>query len=82
MEGLAEHFVMLQGQCLSLTKVGQSAVTVVCFKSMYHWKDMDIRNTYAKNERPVSYSKRVMANVQKYVKGHSQGHTFKIYCTI
>ena len=43
---------------------------------------MDIRNTYAKYEHPVSYSKKVMANVQKYVKCHGQGHTFKIYVMI
>ena len=26
----------------------------------------------------MSYSKKVMANVQNYVKGHGEGHTFKI----
>ena len=43
---------------------------------------MNIRNIYAKYEHPVSYSKKAMANVQKQVKGHSQGHTFKIYVII
>ena len=33
---------------------------------------MDIRNTYAKYERPVSCSKKVMGNVQKKVKGHGE----------
>ena len=39
------------------------------------------RNTYAKYERPVSYTKKVQANVQKYVKDHGQGHTLKICVT-
>ena len=37
---------------------------------------------YAKYERPMSYSKNIMANVQKKVLGHNQGHTFKLYGTI
>ena len=37
---------------------------------------------YAKYERPISYSEKVMVDVQKYVKGHGQGHMFKIYGTI
>ena len=37
---------------------------------------MDIRNIY---EHPVSYSNKVMANVQKYVKGHRQGHILLEY---
>ena len=36
-------------------------VKVTCLK----WKGMDIKNTYAKYERPIVYSKIVMANVQK-----------------
>ena len=43
---------------------------------------MDLRNTNAKYERPITYSKKVMANVQKYVKGHGQGHPFELYGTI
>ena len=43
---------------------------------------MAIRNIYAKYERPVSYSKKVMANVQKKVKGHGQGYMFKMHGTI
>ena len=35
-------------------------VKVTCFK----WKGMDIKNTYAKYERLIVYSKTVMANVQ------------------
>ena len=31
----------------------------------YHWKGMGIWNTYAKYERPVCYSKKVMTNVEK-----------------
>ena len=46
------------------------------------WTGQDIRNTYAKYECPISYGEKVMANVQKKVKGHGQGHTFKIYGTI
>ena len=42
---------------------------------------MDIRNTYAKYEHPVSYNKKVMDNVQKKVKGPGKGHTLKIYVT-
>ena len=30
----------------------------------------------------MSYSKKVMANVQNLVKGHGQGHMLKIYGTI
>ena len=42
---------------------------------------MDILNTYAKEECPVCYSKKVMANVEKKVKGQGQGHMSKIYGT-
>ena len=40
---------------------------------------MDIKNTYAKYERPIVYSKIVMANVQKLVEG--QGHMLQIVGT-
>ena len=36
-------------------------------------KVLDMRNTYAKHEHPISYNKKVMANVKKTVKGHSLG---------
>ena len=42
----------------------------------------EIRNTYAKYEQPVVCSKIVMANAQKYVKGHGQGHMLKIVGTV
>ena len=37
---------------------------------------------YAKYECPISYSKKVMANVQNQVKGLDQGHTLEINGTI
>ena len=40
------------------------------------------KNTYVKYEDPVSDSKKVMTNVQKWIKGHGQDHTFKIYVII
>ena len=36
-----------------------------------------ISNTYAKYECPISYSKKVMTNVQNQVKGYGQGHMLK-----
>ena len=48
----------------------------------YCWKGLVIRNTHAKYEYLISYDRKVMANVkvfQKKVKGHLQGHIFKIY---
>ena len=42
---------------------------------------MDIRNTYAKYEQSVVCSI-VMANAQKHVKGHGQGHMLKIVGTV
>ena len=59
-------------------------VKVTCLKSIVplerygHKKHIN----YAKYERPVSYSKKVKANVQKYVKDYGQGHTLKICVTI
>ena len=47
----------------------------------YQWEGIGIRNTYTKYKRPVSYSKKVMTNVQKWV-FHVQGHTFNIHVTI
>ena len=41
-----------------------------------------LRKAYAKYEHPISNSKKVIADVQKYVKGHFQGRMFKIYGTI
>ena len=43
---------------------------------------MNIKNTYVKYKHPVSDSKKVMTNVQKWMKGHGQDHTFKIYVII
>ena len=43
---------------------------------------MALSKTYAKYERAISYSQKVMANVENYVKGRSEGHTFKIHGTI
>ena len=60
-------------------------VKVTCLKSMAlsYWKGQGIRNTYcAKYERSLSYSKKVMANVQNLVKRHGAGHTFTTYGTI
>ena len=41
-------------------------------------KGLEIRKTNAKYERSICNSKKVEGNVQKPVKGHGQGHTFKI----
>ena len=42
-------------------------VNATCLKSMTlsYWKGQDIMNTYAKYERPISYSKKIIANGQK-----------------
>ena len=47
--------------------------------ALSYWKGQNIRNIYAKYERPTSHSEEVMANGQKKLKGHGRGHTFKIY---
>ena len=48
--------------------------------ALSYWKGQDRheRNTYSKYELKISNSKNVMANVQNKVKGHGEGHTFKI----
>ena len=40
-----------------------------------YWINLDIRNTYAKYERPIPYSKKAMANIQKLVEGHSRSRS-------
>ena len=51
----------------------------------YHQKGLNVRNTHALYESPMSYGKAVMCRFkvfQIYVKGHRQDHMLKIYSII
>ena len=50
--------------------------------AFFYRKGHDLRNTYAKYMNTISYSKKVIGDVQNYVKDNGEGHTFKIYGTI
>ena len=76
-EGPRRALCKFAGAMFNLYKSRSKFTVKVTFKIFgYHWKGMDIRNIY---EHPVSYSNKVMANVQKYVKGHRQGHILLEY---
>ena len=50
------------------SKVSQSSQSMSDVLSLWHHcKGMDIKNTYAEYERQISYSKKVMANVENSV---------------
>ena len=43
--------------------------------ALSYWKGQDIKNAkYPKYERPLSYGKKIMSNVQKYVKDRMDDH--------
>ena len=73
----------LAGAILKFYKRRSKITVMVTFK-IYGTigKEWGIRHTYAKYERPISYSTKVFANVQKKVKGHGQGLKFKHYGTV
>ena len=52
-------------QCYSFSKVGQRSRSRSHVQNLwYRQKGLVIRNTHAKYESPISYSKKVMANVK------------------
>ena len=57
---------------------------VTCRKLRFCRKGHVMRNTHAKYECPISWDKKVMANVkvfEKSVNGHGEGHMLKMYGT-
>ena len=57
-------------------------VMVTYLKSMAPLERSGHKGIHAKYERPISCSKKVIANVPKKIKGHGLGHKFKLFGTI
>ena len=66
-EGPCWALFKFAGAMIKFNKTRKFTVKVTSLKSMAlsYWKGQDIRNKYVKYEHPVSYSKKVRANVQK-----------------
>ena len=69
-----------------MSKVGQRPRSRSCDQNLcYHQKGLDVRNTHALYESPMSDGKTVMCGVKVFqmkVKGHCQGHVLKTYSII
>ena len=68
------------------SKVGKRSRSRSCGQNIcYHQKGLDVRNTHASFESPMSEGKTVMCGVKVFqmkIKGHRQAHVLKIYSII